>query len=136
MDFRAAVDDQVSLLEAGAPLDAFDRYFADDGVMLDNDVVFGSGKAECRAKQEPFISAAKAIDGRIVRCTVDDALQICVFHNQSTFVTKDDERVQIDGLHWQRWAGGKIVEERYYRGELMRKRILAGILERPGALAL
>lgn len=134
MDFRAAVNDQVSLLDAGDPLGAFDRYFADDGVMLDNDVVFGRGKAECRAKQEPFISAAKTIHGSIARCTIDDARQVCVLHNKSTFVTKDGKPMQIDGLHWQRWADGKIVEERYYGGEVMQQRIVGGILERPGEL--
>ena len=134
MTFRAAVDDQVSLLDAGKPLEAFDRYFADDGVMFDNDAVFARGKVECRAKQEPFISAAASIQGNIAQCTIDEPRRICVLHNKSTFETADGKTVQIDGLHWQRWEAGKIVEERYYRGEMMQQRIAAGILERPGEL--
>ncbi len=133
MEFDAAVRDQIALLDAGKPLEAFDRYFAPHGVMFDNDDVFARGKAECRAKQEPFIAAASSISGNIGRCSIDAGLGVCVFRNQSTFVGRDGEPVPIDGLHWQRWSQAQIVEERYYRGEMMIRRIAEGIFEHPGA---
>jgi hypothetical protein len=32
-------------------------------------------------------------------------------------------------LHFQRWEDGKIIEERYYRGDLMAQKISDGILD-------
>jgi hypothetical protein len=130
LDFHAAVADQVALLQRGDPLGAFDRYFDDEGEMFDNDQLFGSGKTECRAKQAPFITRARSIDGNIPRCTVDAEHETCAFQNQSTFVDASGNPMQIDGVHWQRWSSGKIVEERYYRGELMAQKIADGIFER------
>jgi len=129
MRFRRSVRDQIALLNEGRPLEAFDRYFDDDGVMLDNDKPFGRGKAACRAKQEPFISKARSIVGNITRCSLDVEKTICVFRNQSTFVDESGKRIEIDGIHWQRWSRGKIVEERYYRDQIMAERIAEGILE-------
>jgi hypothetical protein len=129
MSFSDLVHAQVQLLNEGKPLEAFDRYFDDDGVMFDNNSVFGQSKAECRAKQEPFMSRASRIDGNITRCSVNEEKMVCVFRNQSTRVNAAGEAMQIDGLHWQRWSSGKIVEERYYRDELMMKKIEQGILE-------
>ena len=69
------------------------------------------------------------IIGNIARCSFDVETAICVFRNQSMFVDDAGDRHQIDGIHWQRWSGGKIVEERYYRGELMAQKITAGIFD-------
>ena len=62
--FQRRVLEQIELLNAGDPLGALDEYLADDCVMYDNDEVFAFGKPEARAKQEPFISAAREIEGR------------------------------------------------------------------------
>ena len=81
------VRDQVALLVAGRPLEALDQFFADDCVMYDSDQLFARGKAECRAKQEPFIHAAREIEGRISHCSLDEASESCAFRNRTTFVT-------------------------------------------------
>ena len=97
--------------------------------MFDNDEVFGRGKVECRAKQAPFITAAQSITGKITEHALDPVARICVLRNQSAFVAASGKTMQSDGVHWQRWADGVIVEERYYRDELMQARIEAGIFE-------
>jgi len=84
---------------------------------------------------EPFITAAKSIDGNITRCSVDAATETCAFRNQSTFVDETGKSMRIDGVHWQRWTSGKIVEERYYRGDLMAKKMAEGIFEKGEALS-
>jgi len=134
MDFQAAVTDEIALLNAGKPLEAFDRYFDDDGVMLVNDETFGTGKAECRAKQETFIFEASSIIGNITHCAVDVEDEICVFRNRTTFVDETGQPKEMDGLHWQRWSNGKIVEERYYRGEAMEQKLAEGILDESDAV--
>ena len=131
MSFSDDVNNQIALLNAGKPLEAFDLYFDDDGMMFDNDLLFAKGKAACRAKQEPFISQATHIVGNITQCSMNVEASTCTLRNQSTFVNASGDRCQIDGLHLQRWAEGKIVEERYYRDELLAQKIEEGILNAP-----
>lgn len=132
--FRDSVDLQVDLLQAGRPLEAFDRFFAADGVMYANDEVFARGAEEGRRKQEPFISSAKSMTGSIVELSISDTDEICTFRNRTSFVTHDDVAHQIDGLCWQRWCDGRIVEERYYDGERMKRVISEGLLLKPDML--
>ena len=120
--------DQVELLNAGKPLAAFDAYFAEDGVMFANDQLFARGAAAARQKQEPFINAARSIAGEITDFQSLPAKEQCVFHNRTRFTDAQGNAHQIDGLCWQQWRGGKIIEERYYDGTLMQTRISEGIL--------
>ena len=133
--FTDIVAAQIDLLRAGRPLAAFDAFFADDVVMIANDVLFASGKAEGRAKQEPFISAATAINGRISDVHVVAVAEICVFRNRTSFTDTRGLENQIDGLSWQKWRDGRVVLERYYDGALMQAWLAKGVLDQPGLLA-
>ena len=129
MKFEESVANQIALLNAGRILEALDRYFAEDGIMWDNDELFAEGLAESRSKQERLINNARAIHGKITRCVVNSSARTCAFRNQSSFVDGSGQYNEIDGLHLQRWQGGKIVEERYYRGELAARKLTEGMLE-------
>lgn len=129
--FRMHVDAQVALLNDGKPLEAFDRYFAIDGIMYANDEVFARNAAEGRRKQEPYINSAETITGNIVDLVVSEEKGICAFRNRTSFVTKGGKTHQIDGVCWQRWLDGKIAEERYFDGDEMQKMLRMGILTSP-----
>lgn len=132
--FRECVNHQVDILREGKPLEAFDRFFSPDGVMYANDEVFAKGAKEARRKQEPFIAAAKSISGSIVDVIIMDDHEVCIFKNQTSFITSDDVEHKIDGLCWQKWRDGQIIEERYYDGDLMQSLLAEGILLRPEML--
>lgn len=129
--FRTSVDGQIALLNDGQPLEAFDRYFASDGVMFANGRIFAENATEGRRKQEPYVESAASITGKIVDLVVSEEKEICAFRNRSSFVTSGGKKHQIDGLCWQRWHIGKIVEERYYDGDEMQKMLNLGILTSP-----
>ncbi|KZK93696.1 MULTISPECIES: hypothetical protein [unclassified Pseudovibrio] len=128
-DFVGAMDAQIELLRDGKPLEAFDAFFASSVQMYANDVLFADGAAEGRAKQEPFISAAQSIIGKIEDVVIDEARGLCAFRNLSQFVDGAGVLQQIDGLCWQRWDAGKVVEERYYDGEVMRTLLKDDLLQ-------
>jgi hypothetical protein len=134
VDFEKSVKQQVTLLNEGKPLEAFDQFFDISGVMYANGEVFASSAEEGRKKQEPYIRAAVSIEGKITDVKMLPAKQICVFRNQSSFVTEDGNKHQIDGLCWQHWQGGKITEEQYFDGEQMKNHIKNGILSQPELL--
>lgn len=132
--FEAAVHLQVALLNAGNPLEAFDAHFAADGMMYSNGVVFAKGAQEAREKQVPFIRGAAAISGLITDLKTHAPTQTCVFRNKSCFRTHGGQDRQIDGLCWQLWQEGRIVEERYYDGDAMLNIISKGVLLNPEML--
>ena len=132
--FRNCVEKQVSLLNAGKPLEAFDAFFSATGVMFANNELFASGSKESREKQEPFISAAISINGLITELKMLASQEICVFRNKSSFISKDGKSHQINGLCWQKWQNGKIVEERYFDGAHMSQLIDNDILNDPTKL--
>ena len=103
--------------------------------MYANGEIFARGAAEGRKKQEPYITSAETVAGNIVDLVVSEENEICAFRNLTSFVTPDGKRHQIDGVCWQRWLGGRIVEERYFDGEAMQRVLQAGILTSPERLA-
>lgn len=122
------VDYQVSLLRSGKPLEAFDEFYGEAVQMYANDTLFASGFTDGRSKQEPYITSAREIHGRITDVAVFREANLCVFRNRSRFTTDEGNVQQIDGLCCQKWRGDKIVEERYYDGQCMTKWIDQGIL--------
>lgn len=136
LSFHDCVNLQVEMLQAGQPLEAFDRFFAADGIMYANDEVFARGAEEARRKQESFILSAKSINGLIVGLCISDDHEICVFQNRTSFTASDDGVHQIDGLCWQRWRGAQIAEERYYDGDQMQQLLSKGILLNPEVLSI
>jgi hypothetical protein len=58
---KAAVEDLIAKVVGGKALEAFDRYYADDVTMQENDQSPRIGKAACRAFEESFLSKIKAV---------------------------------------------------------------------------
>ena len=129
--FLQAANGQIELLRAGKPLEAIDQYFAKDGVMYANGELFADGAKAARKKQEPFISSAREIVGKIVHVKIDETAEICVFRNRSSFTDSGGNVHQIDGLCWQKWLDGMIAEEQYFQGDMMEEMISDGLLENP-----
>jgi ketosteroid isomerase-like protein len=59
--FKAAVEDLIAKVVGGKALEAFDRYYADDVTMQENEQPPRVGKAACRAFEEDFLSKIKAV---------------------------------------------------------------------------
>jgi hypothetical protein len=132
--FRELVLAQIELLRSGDPLRAFDTFYDNDVIMFDNDRVFAMDKCTARDIQAGFINKAKAIHGEVRRYGIDVDAAISVLHNTSRFVDTDDQIIQIDGIHWQEWRNGRIVKERYFRGDMARQLIDDGVFDNPTIL--
>ena len=128
-DFPGLVQAQVELLELGCPIEALDLFCHDRVQMFDNDEVFATSKADGRARQVPFIAIAKNIQTKISDLKVDVDTRTSVFRNRTSFQTPKGETKRLEGIHWQRWENNLIVEERYFRGELMEQKVREGLLD-------
>src|SRR4029077_4414047 len=58
---KTAVEDLIAKVVGGKALEAFDRYYADDVTMQENEQPPRVGKAACRAFEEDFLSKIKAV---------------------------------------------------------------------------
>jgi ketosteroid isomerase-like protein len=109
--FKTAVEDLIAKVVGGKALDAFDRYYADDVNMQENDQPPRVGKAACRAFEEEFLSKIKA-----VRTYVCDGY---VISGDKAFIVY---RIDADHADWgtkmsevaiQQWSNGKVVREKF-----------------------
>jgi hypothetical protein len=123
MNFTKRANAQIDMLNKGKPLEAIDEFFSENLIMYDNDNVFANGKAESRSKQEPYISSAKSINGKITDVLINESKKTLTFRNHSVFVNNKDQEIVIDGLCCQSWEGDYVIEERYYSGQLMLEKI-------------
>ena len=116
---KAAVEDLIAKVVGGKALEAFDRYYADDVTMQENEQPPRVGKAACRAFEEDFLSKIKA-----VRTNVCDGY---VISGNKAFIVY---RIDADHADWgtlkmsevaiQEWSNGKVVREKFVYGSIIR----------------
>jgi hypothetical protein len=109
---KAAVEDLIAKVLGGKALDAFDRYYADDVTMQENDNPPRVGNAACRAFEVDFLSKIKT-----VRTYVCDGY---VISGNKAFIVW---RIDADHADWgalnmsevaiQEWSNGKVVREKF-----------------------
>ncbi len=109
---KAAVEDLIAKVVGGNALEAFDRYYADDVTMQENEQPPRVGKAACRAFEVDFFAKIKA-----VRTNVCDGY---VISGNKAFIVY---RIDVDHAEWgtmkmsevaiQEWANGKVVREKF-----------------------
>jgi ketosteroid isomerase-like protein len=109
---ESSVKDHISLILAGKALEAFEKYYAEDAVMQENDQPPRVGKATNRAFEQDFLSKVTAM-----RTYANDGY---VVSGNRAFVVW---RVDIDHAEWgtinttqvaiQEWKDGRIVREKF-----------------------
>ena len=109
---KAAVEDLIAKGVGGKSLEAFDRYYADDVTMQENEQPPRIGKAACRTFEEDFLSKVKAM-----RTFVCDGY---VISGNKAFIVY---RIDVDHADWgtlnmsevaiQEWSNGKVVREKF-----------------------
>jgi ketosteroid isomerase-like protein len=97
----------------GQAMDAFDKFYADDIVMQENNQPPRVGKAANREFEEQFFAAIKEFHGATLG---DVAVGDDVSFSERTFdVTfQDGSRVANPQVTRRKWQGGKVINERFY----------------------
>ena len=112
-DLKTNVDQLNQMILDGKILDAFEKFYADDVVMQDNNYPARTGKAENRKYEEAFVNGLTEFRGAKVLNTVisDDIAAVEWFMD---FTHKDFGPRTYRQVAVQRWKDGKIVEEKFY----------------------
>src|SRR5687767_10914885 len=110
---KANVDQLNQMILDGKILDAFEKFYADDVVMQDNNYPVREGKDVNREYEKVFVNGLTEFRGAKVLNTivVDD---IAATEWWMDFTHKDFGDKNYKQLAVQRWKDGKIVEEKFY----------------------
>ena len=97
----------------GQAMDAFEKYYADDVVMQENDQPPRVGKAANREFEQQFFGSIKEFHGATLG---DVAVSGDVSFSEWTFdVTfQDGNRVANPQVTRRKWQNGKVINERFY----------------------
>lgn len=98
---------------AGDILGAFEEYYADDVVMQENSTEPFVGKAVNREREEKFVSSVEQVhSGSVVAHAVNGDITFSQWEMDITF--KGGHRAKLEQVAVRRWAGGKVVHERFF----------------------
>jgi ketosteroid isomerase-like protein len=105
----------VSLCERGATLEAISRFYADDVVVFENHERARAGREACLAYESAALAALKEPAKLRAKAYAADAQSGVAFIEWVIrFLGEDGRPMRLDEVSVQRWAGGRIVEERFY----------------------
>lgn len=111
MPLEDLVKEQIALLRAGDVMGAFERYFHDDVLMMQDGDHFADSKAEGRAKQKNFFASIRNFQVEVHgHRIVGDASLLEVSY---AFTNERGEAIRFDGIHLHEWENGQIIREQF-----------------------
>jgi len=112
-DLRTTVDQLNQMILEGKILDAFEKFYADDVVMQDNDYPARVGKDINRQFEETFVNGLTEFRGaKVISTIISDGMSVVEWwfdYTHKDFGTRNYTQLAV-----QRWKGGKITEEKFY----------------------
>ncbi len=117
MSLRDRVNELNDLILQGRILDAFEKFYADDVVMQENDEEERVGKDVNRAFEEAFVNGLTEFRGaRVEHVAVDEEAGVAFTEWFFDFTHKDWGPRTYHQVARQLWKDGRIVHERFYHG--------------------
>ncbi|MEM9985540.1 MAG: nuclear transport factor 2 family protein [Bacteroidota bacterium] len=117
MTYHEKAQDIYNHLAQGKLLEAFDKYYGENVVMVEADGRKREGKAANRAYEEQFLGMVQDWHGMGVDAvTADEANKVTTVESWMDVTFKDGNRQTLKQVAVQRWDGDFIVEERFFNG--------------------
>jgi len=112
-DLRTSVDQLNQLILEGKILEGFEKFYADDVVMQDNDYPQRVGKDISRQFEEDFVNGLTEFRGaKVINTIISDGVAVVEWwfdYTHKDFGVRNYNQVSV-----QRWKNGKIIEEKFY----------------------
>lgn len=117
VDVAKADKELNDLILSGSAMEAFERFYAEEVVMSDNDDEPWVGKDFNRDREKEFFaSVAEVHDFSLVASVAGDDISFSEWSHDITF--KNGFRARWNQATVRRWKDGKIVSERFYHKTL------------------
>jgi ketosteroid isomerase-like protein len=115
MDLKSKIEDLNQMVLSGKALEAFDKYYADNVVMQENNQEPFVGKAFNRKREEEFFSSITELRGiEVTGVAVGDNVTMVEWFFDYTHKEWGEKKYHQVAV--QRWENGQIVSERFYYG--------------------
>ena len=115
MSYLSKEGEVQSMIGQGQILDAFDKYYADNVVMIEATGDVFEGKAKNREREEQFVASVAEIHGGGITgmtSNEDDGITMAEVWMDVTF--NDGTRTKMEQVSVKQWEGDQIVKERFY----------------------
>lgn len=115
-DLRTRVENLNRLVLEGDAMEAFEKYYADDVVMQEDDEDPVQGKEANRKREEDFFGKVTEFRGAEVKnmaVNEDEGVAMVEWHFDYTHEDWGD--MKYDQVARQLWNDGEIVHERFYK---------------------
>ena len=113
-DDLAALEAELNaLLLAGRPMDAFERFYAEDIVMQENSDPPVVGKQRNRAREQAFFDAIASFERiELLGSAAGDGVTYSEWIYE--LVLRDGRRLTMNEVAARRWRDGQVIHERFY----------------------
>ena len=112
-ELETKVTELNDLILQGRALEAFEKHYHHDVVMLEKNDVLAEGKDANRTREEDFFSKITEFRGAEVKAvTVGDDVSMVEWHFDYTHSAWGD--MKYDQVAVQRWQDGQIIREQFY----------------------
>lgn len=101
-----------AMIAAGKGMDAFEKFYADEVVMMENDQAFTGKDANRQREHEFFGSIQEVHEMSLGRSAVNGDTSFCEQVFDATF--KDGTRRRMEQVALRVWKDGKVVSERFF----------------------
>ncbi len=118
MSLRDDVNALNSMILQGQIMEAFEKYYADDVTMQENNGEPRVGKVTNRAYEEAFVSSLTAFNGAEVQAlAVNEEDGLTMVQWWMAFTHKEYGDIDRTQVCVQQWKDGQIVHERFFYGQ-------------------
>ncbi|MEQ9263903.1 MAG: hypothetical protein RLN81_01680 [Balneolaceae bacterium] len=115
MSYLDKITDIYTLLGEGKAMDAFEKYYHEDVVMIEATGERFAGKDENRKREEGFFGSIAEFHGAGVDAiTSNEDNATTMVENWMEVTFQDGNRIKMAQIARQKWSGDHIIEERFY----------------------
>lgn len=115
MTYLQKAQDLYAMIAEGQMMDAFEKYYAEDIIMVEPASDPHEGKAANRQREREWLDSVQEIHGAGVSAiTSNEEEAVTMVENWIDLTFRNGQRMKMEQVCVQRWKAGQIVHERFY----------------------
>ncbi|MDR9415460.1 MAG: hypothetical protein RI564_04190 [Gracilimonas sp.] len=116
MSLKEKITDVYNHVQSGTAMNAFEKYYADNVVMILEDGTEVKGKDANRDRENEFFGSVESFNGmEVVSITSNEEAGSTTVESWMDVTFKGTEQsVKLEQVATQKWEDGEIVKERFY----------------------
>ena len=115
MSYKNLAEEMYQMVNSGQPMEAFEKYYHEDSVMIEATGDLRQGKSANREFETNYFGSIKEFHGGGVKAiTSDEENGITMVESWMDVTFQDGNRMKMEEIARQKWQGEQIIEERFY----------------------